>query len=127
MGEESSKRSYIRKAHSTVPLHYFLDLAQSPVVPPRQLEPQGPVGRNDRSANELENKTGQTISGVSLSNRNYHRPVTPDMFWILNKPPPGTLAPLVLVCLRRKCRSQRFLPRSCRSLLERAAESPLKK
>lgn len=47
--------SYIWEGYGTIPLHGFLDLAQAAIVPPRKLEAQGPVGRNDRPANELDN------------------------------------------------------------------------
>lgn len=39
--------------------------------------------------------------------------------------PPGTPAPLALVCLQRECRSQGLLQSFCKSRQEQAARSPL--
>lgn len=58
--------SYIWEGHGTVPLHRFLDLTQAAVIPPRKLETQGPVGRNDRPASELDNKIGCIVNAVSV-------------------------------------------------------------
>lgn len=67
-GSEKSEQvaAYVWEVHSTVSLHCFLDLAQGSVVPPRQLETQGPVGGDDGLANELHNTIGHIVSAATV-------------------------------------------------------------
>lgn len=58
--------SYIWEVHGTVPLHCVLDLSQAAVVPPRKLETQWPVGRNDRPANELDRTIGHIVNAITV-------------------------------------------------------------
>lgn len=46
--------TYIWQADLSVPLHGSLQLIQASVVPARDLEAQGPVWRDEGSANQLE-------------------------------------------------------------------------
>ncbi len=46
--------TYIRNTDLSIPLHDFLHLVQTAVVPARELKTQRPVRRNEGPANQLE-------------------------------------------------------------------------
>lgn len=74
--------SYIWEGDGTVSLHRFLDLTQAAVIPPRKLETQWPVGRNDRSANELDNTIGHTVKAITVP-RQFKNHLTKTLHWLL--------------------------------------------